>query len=169
MTRLQGRKHGSTFLEFVLVGIPMIFVLISIFEMARGMWIYHTLAYAVKEGTRYAVVHGKGCSNGINTCSITVAQIASRIKTSGIGLLPENLSITMSGVNSTVTCSTANTCPNAAAVWPPSGSNAPGQPITITVVYPFRSAISMFWPGAGAGRTFGVFNLPASSREIIQF
>jgi hypothetical protein len=38
------------------------------------MWTYHTLAYAVKEGTRYASVHGKGCE-APNTCTKTVAQI----------------------------------------------------------------------------------------------
>ena len=45
---------GSTLLEFTLVGIPVIFVLISTIEMARGMWMYHTLCHAVKEAARFA-------------------------------------------------------------------------------------------------------------------
>ena len=51
--------RGNATIEFTLVGIPLVFVLISTIEMARGMWIYHTLAYAVKEGTRYAVARGQ--------------------------------------------------------------------------------------------------------------
>ena len=63
MRRKRSGEHGgSTFLEFVLVGVPVIFVMFSTFEMARGMWSYHSLAYAVREGTRYAIVHGASCS-----------------------------------------------------------------------------------------------------------
>ena len=42
------------------------FALISIFEVSRGMWIYHTLAYSVKNGIRYASVHGIDCFNTAN-------------------------------------------------------------------------------------------------------
>ena len=42
MTR--NRLRGSATIEMALVGIPIIFTLSSRFEMARGMWIYHTLA-----------------------------------------------------------------------------------------------------------------------------
>ena len=59
------RRGGSSLIEFTLVGIPLIFVLLSTFEMARGMWLYHTLAYAARQGTRYAIVHGVNCSMGI--------------------------------------------------------------------------------------------------------
>ena len=54
MRRAKGNRKGVAMIEFTFVGIPMIFVLVSSFEMARGMWIYHTMAYAVKEGARYA-------------------------------------------------------------------------------------------------------------------
>lgn len=63
-----GRRGGNAMIEFVLVGIPLIFVLISIFEMARGMWLYHTLAYSVKEGVRYTIVHGQNCATAPNSC-----------------------------------------------------------------------------------------------------
>src|SRR5882762_5274489 len=62
MTR-RDRCRGSNILEFTLVGIPLVFILISTFEMARGMWNYHVMAYAVKEGTRYASVHGNNCTD----------------------------------------------------------------------------------------------------------
>ena len=57
----ESKRRGQALVEFTFVGIPMIFILISVFEMSRGMWIYHTLTYAVKEGTRVAMVHGQDC------------------------------------------------------------------------------------------------------------
>ena len=74
--RRRGERGGSTLMEFVLVGIPIIFVLISTFEIARGMWAYQTLAYSVKRGLRYAIVHGWNCGQSGNTCNVTVGQIA---------------------------------------------------------------------------------------------
>ena len=46
------RSRGATILEFSLVGIGLIFVILSFFEVSRGMWTYQTLAYAVREGER---------------------------------------------------------------------------------------------------------------------
>ena len=66
--RNQRKRLGQTLVEFTFVGIPIIFILISIFEVSRGMWIYHTLAYAAKVGARYASVHGINCiGNTVNT------------------------------------------------------------------------------------------------------
>src|SRR5205814_10672176 len=84
--RRSGEHGGSSFLEFVVVGVPVIFVLFSTFEMARGMWSYHTLAYAVREGTRYASVHGADCASSPNACTVTVGQIATVVKRAVIGL-----------------------------------------------------------------------------------
>ena len=56
-------RAGQAMVEFTFVGIPLMFTLISIFEVSRGMWIYHTLAYSVKNGVRFASVHGINCVN----------------------------------------------------------------------------------------------------------
>src|SRR5271166_3255262 len=96
------RRSGSSTLEMVFVGIPTIFVLISVFEMARGMWIYHTLAYAIKEGTRYAAVHGQNCNptvNPGNNCQVTVGQIAQVIEHAAVGLDPSQLNVEMQSAN----------------------------------------------------------------------
>ena len=60
------RQRGQSLIEFTFVGIPVIFTLICIFEISRGMWIYGTLNHAVKEGVRYAIVHGINCSKNTN-------------------------------------------------------------------------------------------------------
>jgi Flp pilus assembly protein TadG len=166
------RRRGHATLEFTLVGIPLIFVLVSVFEMSRGMWTYHTLAYALKEGTRFAIVHGSDCSTNGNTCSTTLADVANRIRSAGIGLDPSLLNVTLRVNGATAGCGKPlTTClsgPASGTVWP--GDNGqPGTDVVITGTYPFRSAIAMFWPGAGRPMGFGVFNLPAQSREMMQF
>jgi Flp pilus assembly protein TadG len=168
MKRTKNRRAGSAMLEFTLVAIPIIFVLISIFEMSRGMWVYHTQAYALKEGIRFAIVKGQNCSTPPNACGATIADVARRIKNSGVGLLPSELQLQFVSALGTVACE-LDECLNNTSAWPPAAANAPGQSISVSGTYPFRSAISMFWPGAGTSQGFGVFNLPASSRETIQF
>lgn len=156
-------------MEFTLVGIPLIFVLISIFEISRGMWIYHTLAYAVTEGTRYASVHGQNCSFAPNTCTTTVGDISKVIQYAGVGLLPNQLTLTFTPESgAAVTCVLQNCLTNISR-WPPTGASLPGLDITISATYPFSSAIAMFWPGAGPGVIFPQINLPATSTERIQF
>ena len=174
-------RRGNAIVEFTLVGIPIVFVLISIFEISRGMWVYDTLAHAVKEGVRLAIVNGSGCSQ-IPTCEVTttVAAVAGRIRESGVGLSPDELEVRLvvlqpspTGpvvVGSPVECRPLSACLSRTDKWPPAGANrAKVNSVSVQGVYPFRSAIAMFWPGAGPGMTFGRVNLPAVSQEVIQF
>jgi Flp pilus assembly protein TadG len=146
--RRSGERGGTSLVEFTLVGIPMIFLLISTFEIARGMWTYHTLAYAVKEGTRYASVHGKTCEVAPNTCQVTVAQVAQHTSDAAAGLLPANLTLTFTSTAGTITCTVAN-CLSNTSNWPPDPANAQGSDIEIDGTYPFQWAIAMFWPERG--------------------
>jgi Flp pilus assembly protein TadG len=162
------RRRGASTLEFTLVGIPLIFVLISTFELARGMWDYHTLAAAVKDGTRYASLHGHTCATSPNTCTQTVAQITQHILDAGPGLESNKLTLTFTSNSGSFSC-LVTTCLLNNGVWPSPPADAVGSNITIAGKYVFQSAISMFWPGAGPGVTVGTVNFPASSRETIQF
>jgi Flp pilus assembly protein TadG len=170
MTRTRSRQHGgATFLEFTLVGIPMIFALISIFEMARGMWLYHTLAYSVREGTRYTTVHGSDCATSPNSCTVTIGQIAGVIQNAGTGLDPSLLNLTFTpSTGSSIRCALAD-CLNNGTTWPPSNANTPGMTVAISGIYPFRSAIAMFWPGSNPSGPFPAVNFPAASQDTIQF
>src|SRR5438874_911896 len=88
-------SKGGTLIEFMFVGIPIMFVLISIFEMSRAMWTYHTLAFAIKEGTRFAIVHGGNCVTAPNACAKTVADVATVISDAGVGLEPGLLNVSL--------------------------------------------------------------------------
>ena len=170
------RSRGNSLLEFTLVGIPIIFILISTFQMACAMWLYQTLTFAAKEGTRYAIVHGVNCSLSGNTYCVTVSNIAAVINTAGRGLDPNQMTVTLTPSQGSATTDTLANLINGSTysttTWPPSsptGTNAVGAPVTISLSYPFNSGISMFWPGTKPVGARGLVYLPASSTGLIQF
>jgi Flp pilus assembly protein TadG len=170
--KLRRQSRGSTGLEFTLVGLPLLFVLISTFEICRAMWTYQTLAFAIKEGARYAVVHGQSCSIPPNACTVTISQIASVIQTTGGGLASDTLTVTFTPSKGTATtCLLQNCIANyATAAWPPANANAPGEIVLVSGIYPFSSVLAMYWPGTKPINSTGtVVNLSADARESMQY
>jgi Flp pilus assembly protein TadG len=174
MSKRQRTRAGNSVIEFTMVGIPLMFVLISIVEMSRGMWIYHTLAYAVKEGARYTIVRGQNYT-ALTGGTLKYQDVCSAIVAAGPGLIPKQLSLTFTSFSGTTGPYTADNCPPTA--WPPTGTNAdgniidaqPGETIKISATYPFQSAISMFWPGKTKGMQVPTITFPAASSEVMQF
>ena len=170
------RRGGSSLIEFTLVGIPVIFVLLSTFEISRAMWIYHTLAYSARLGTRYAIVHGINCSLNGNTYCVTIPNVAAVIHNAAVGLDPAQMTVTLTPSQGSATTDTLYNLLNGSSYttknWPPNspvGTNAIGQPVQMSLVYPFNSGICMFWPGAKATGPTGLIHLSASSTDLIQF
>jgi len=152
------------------VGIPLIFALISTVEMARGMWIYETQAYAINAGARYVAVHGVGCTTAGNACGATLNSIATSIANAGVGLVPGSWNVALfsaSGTNNQ-TCNPLSSCFGNNTVWPPSPDNTVGVGIAVAGSYPFTSALAMFFPGSRRTQ-FGTFNMPAYAQHLIQF
>jgi len=160
--------RGNALIEFTLVCIPLIFIVISLVELSRYMWAYHTLAYAVEKGARFAAVHGEECVNYSSLCPVTVAKVAAVIRGAATGLDSRQLNIVLRSPASSVSCTPLNNCLGNAVRWPPSGDNSVGLAVQVAAVYPFRSAMSIFWPGAGKARVATV-NMGASAREEIRF
>jgi len=103
-----------------------------------------------------------------NSCAITVGQITNRIRSAGAGLEAQKVTLTLTSAAGNIVCRLDN-CVTRTDIWPPAGANALGRNIQISGVYTFESMISMFWPGAGSPTSFAAVNLPAASREQIQF
>jgi hypothetical protein len=183
------KQRGQAMIEFTLVGIPILFILVSIFEISRGMWMYHTMAYAVKDGVRFASVHGINCyktagsgGSNPNDCKKTIADIAQLIRDAGVGLDPTTTTLTFfpgDGGGVSTQCKMAGgggtDCPQLKTnAWPPfdatgaTSFDAIGKPIRIDVNTPFHSAIALFWPGAKPV-VFGTVNLGASSTDYVQY
>ncbi len=170
------KRLGQSLVEFTFVGIPIIFVLISVFEVSRGMWMYHTLAYSVKNGVRYASVHGINCvgsSFNANSCTVsmgpssTAGTVANVIRQAAVGLDPASTTLTFTDASGSTSC-TLSACN--ATVWPTSDgvSNAVGQPIRIDIRTPFNNAISMLFTGSSPIK-FANGTLGASSQDYVQY
>jgi hypothetical protein len=181
------RRRGSSTIEMTLVGIPLIFILISVFEMSRGMWMYQTMSFAVKNGIRYAIVHGINCVNTAdvpNNCSISIAQIATRIRGSAGGVDPTVTELIFTTSDGTATSCYLGTpggsppygalsgaCSTQASTWPTDdGTNDQvGKLVKIEMRTPFYTSLSMFWPGRDRPVGFALTNFYASSQDYIQF
>jgi hypothetical protein len=171
-TSLTAKKgeRGNAAIEMTLVGIPVMFLLVCVFEISRAMWVYSTMAHAVSAGVRYAVVHGQNCVLTpplTNNCSRTIGQLSTLIKNNGIGMEGDRTTLVFTAGNSTTTC-VLNTCVSNATVWPPSGSNGIGRPLQIKASAPFRTGLAMLWPGQRVV-SFAPFNVGATAGERVRF
>lgn len=176
--RFAGRaRKGSSMLEFTFVAIPVMFILVGIFELSRAMWVYNTISNGVKEGTRFAIVHGNNCSYPPNNCKVTIGQICGLMQYQMAGLDPELVTVTLQRQldGSPFNFTTLTTCLASSQVFPsqvsaaaPNAIGSQGQWLQIRASYRFDSALAFYWTGQ-RGFTFGRFNLGAVSRERIQY
>ena len=175
------RQRGSALLEFTLTGVPLIFMWISTVQLALGMWRYSSMQYAVKATGNYLAVHGAGCASP-NTCTTTIASLASIVKTNTIGIPSTVLQMTFNSVSasdhttvlSTISCTLSNAttpssgCDQNATTWPPSSNNSAGAEFEIQAGFQWSPAIGMVAPGSGAVN-FGSFWLPSYTHQFILF
>jgi Flp pilus assembly protein TadG len=168
---MAAKRRGSAMLEFVLVGIPALFVALSVFEVSMIMWQYHTLAEAVAQGTRYAAAHGQGCSANGNTCSTTIGTVAGVVGRQALGLDPARINITLvspAGSNGPQTVAFYTSPMNATAFPPVGATGAPGGLITISVTYAIQNPLFLFWTGL-APMNPHTYTLGATSTQEILF
>jgi Flp pilus assembly protein TadG len=163
------RDSGNVGIEFTLIGIPMIFVLISTMEIARGMWAYNALGHCVREGVRAATRAGENCSADTNDCSLTVAEMVGNIRNAALAFPPDDLNVTLTSAAGSRACAPVAACLEDSTMWPPAGGNGVGSEVTISATYLFRSALAMYWPGQAATQPFGSYRLEATSTGRIQF
>jgi Flp pilus assembly protein TadG len=94
-------QGGQSLIEFALM-LPIVLLIITgLFDTGRAVWQENTLAYAAREGTRYAIVHGSGYPDP--------AQIAYPGNTSGITNVVRNAAVGVGGTI-TVTATWPNNC-----------------------------------------------------------
>jgi Flp pilus assembly protein TadG len=165
MRHRQITQRGNSIVEMALITAPLFLFLMATMELARGMWTYHTVAAATKQGSRFVVVHGARCVSASSACQTTIGATTNVITTSGVGLDPAQLQLTFNAGNQTYTCNPAASCSGDATNWPPASNNAVGLPITITANYNFQSVMGFLWPGQMGSS----FNVSAGTTEIIEF
>lgn len=91
---LKQSEHGATLVEFAFVAIFLVFLMMGVFDLGRGVYAYNVIASAAREGARY------GIAAPTNTTAIRTRALANTE-----GLDKSQLTVT-------ITCSTACTQDN---------------------------------------------------------
>ena len=82
MRPLRGFARGEgaqSLVEFAIM-LPIFLLLVTgIFDLARAVWQENSLAYAVREGTRYAIVHGSAGSPIVGPCSVCLNPVSNNL------------------------------------------------------------------------------------------
>lgn len=121
-----GGESGQSMIEMA-VALPVLFALIFCFmELCMAVYSYDMISESAREGTRYAMVRGASCPTASSpTCEATAAQVNSYVE--GLGW-PNIAGGTMS------VCTYYN---NNACNTNPSGSEAKGNPVKVSITYTF--------------------------------
>jgi Flp pilus assembly protein TadG len=117
------QASGQSVAEFGLISFMMFVLVFGVIEMGRVILVYTTVANAARAGVRYAVVHGSSrtagsASSNASGPSSNPAQVLTVVKNfaSAGALTAGNLVI---------------------SVTYPGASNAPGQLVSVSVIYPY--------------------------------
>lgn len=161
-------RRGAALIEFTLIGIPVILITAGIIQCSIAMWQFANMAYAIQETDAYVVLHGRGCTQNGNTCSLTVATVAQMIAAQGLALDPAKLNVTLYTQTNTISCAPLNSCYTNTAQFPSATDNAVNFDVKMVATYPVTSPVAMYWPGSGADAG-GTIRLGAQTRQTIQF
>jgi hypothetical protein len=141
--------------EFALTGIPLLFFMICVIQMAIGMWHYHTIQYAVKQAGAYLTTHGSSsgyCKS--NTCQIQ--NVSTVLQAAAIGLPSNSVYLTFTPISSSdhTTTGTAyscrlDSCVSDSTAWPASGYNSVGSEFSIKAEYQYFHSMGMVSFGQG--------------------
>ena len=86
--------RGQSLVEFAVV-VPLILLIVTgVFDLARAVWQENTLAYAAREGTRYAIVHGSNSPSPVGPTNPSDPAIAAVVRGSAVGV--RNITVTTS-------------------------------------------------------------------------
>ncbi|MBZ9678763.1 TadE/TadG family type IV pilus assembly protein [Mesorhizobium sp. ES1-1] len=92
---------GANAVEFALLSIPLLLMLMGVFEFGRMYWTQHVLEEIASAGARCIGVLQSGCTkNGVYDSASTISYISGRAAVGGIPLTAANIT-----VNNNTTCS----------------------------------------------------------------
>ena len=123
-------RSGQELVEFSLAAFLTVIMLLFVVELGRMILISTTVANAARAGVRYAIVHGSTRAVGTTVNSA-----------SGPASNPAQVLTVISNFASAGPLTTSLLVVN---VTYPGGSNAPGQSVNITVVYPYDPLTNYF-------------------------
>jgi Flp pilus assembly protein TadG len=138
---------GQALVETALVLPLLLLLIVGLFDVGRAIWLSNTLATAVREGTRYGVVHGalSGSPTGPGAATYTPPNTDTAITA--------QVRDHAAGVPSTLTV---------LSTWPDGNSNR-GSRIVVSASFPFVPVLAQVFLGGGLNIT-----LRSSSTLVIE-
>ena len=138
--------RGQALVETALVLPLLLLLIVGIFDVGRAVWLSNTLATAVREGSRYGVVHGalSGAPTGPGSATYTPPDtdtaITAHVRSHATGV-PSSLTVR--------------------STWPDGNANR-GSRIVVSASFPFTPLLSAVFLGGGLSVT-----LQSSSTLVI--
>ena len=129
--------RAQALVETALVLPLLLLLIVGLFDVGRAIWLSNTLATAVREGTRYGIVHGalSASPTGPGAASYTPPDtdtaITAQVRNYASGV-PNNLTVQ--------------------STWPDGNANR-GSRIVVTATFPFTPILSQVFLGGGLGIT----------------
>lgn len=80
------REDGQSLVEFAIMLPLLLLIVTGLFDCARAVWQENTLAYAAREGTRYAIVHGSGSSLSLGPADPAEPNITAVVRSAAVGV-----------------------------------------------------------------------------------
>ena len=94
---LRHDEAGQSLVEFALVLPLLLLIITGLFDVARATWQENTLAYAAREGTRYAIVHGSASVDGVVAHPGNEQPVIDVVRAAAVGV--PNVSVTVTWVD----------------------------------------------------------------------
>ena len=125
-------ERGQSLVEFALVLPVIVILLVGVFDLGRAVMLSETLNAAVREGSRYAIVHGTTSSTPLGPATLTTPPAADNAATTVV----RSHAI---GINSTLTIVMS---------WPDGNANK-GSEVQVVATAPFTPILSQVFTGGG--------------------
>lgn len=87
-------QSGQSLVEFALILPLLLLIITGLFDVARATWQENTLAYAAREGTRFAIVHGSGAVDSTIVYPGNEQPVIDVVRAAAVGV--PNVSVTVS-------------------------------------------------------------------------
>jgi Flp pilus assembly protein TadG len=114
-------QKGVVLIESAISLATFMLLLFGIIESGLMVWTYNTVAFAAREGTRYAAVRGAN-----NSSPATASTVQTYVKSRAIGLDPTKMTVT--------------------TTWLP--DNTPGNYVRVVVNYQYSMVTALFMSGS---------------------
>jgi Flp pilus assembly protein TadG len=87
-------EGGQSLIEFALILPLLLLIITGLFDVARATWQENTLAYAAREGTRYAIVHGSAAADGTVVYPGSYQNVIDTVRNAAVGVPSVSVTVT---------------------------------------------------------------------------